>query len=500
MPVRAALYARLSDDRDADKLGIDTQLGDGRAIAERKGWTVVGEYVDRSLSASKKLVNRPEYNRLVDDFNAGTFDALICWDLDRLTRQPRQLEDWIDAAEERGLMIVTANGEADLSTSNGIMFARMKATIGKNESDRTSQRVKRNVQARRDAGKWHGGTVPYGYTAVDSQLKPRDDEVERITEAMKRLLAGDTMYGIASDWNSRGLMTRTGKAWRQSNLRPILLNRTNLGETKSGTVGWTPIVERVTFDRVERLLTDPSRRVTKSPGVRGGKYSMGGGVSVCAECGFRLITDTKRGRTRLACLSRVSSTVTDPTTGEVLVPGACGHVAIDHERLEEYVFTEVVRALEANPRWGQVLAERDPSADARIEALQSKRTDLEEQRQRVTMEYVRGLIPQRELDQIRATIEAEADQLQREIDSLLGTSIMSDALADGLDWRAWSPMRRRNFLKIAIARVEVDRYPTGMARNLPKRSNETAAENAARRADLVQTVMEQRVKIVPRGA
>jgi hypothetical protein len=40
----------------------------------------------------------------------------VCWDLDRLTRQPRQLEDWIDAATDNGLKLTTANGEADLAT------------------------------------------------------------------------------------------------------------------------------------------------------------------------------------------------------------------------------------------------------------------------------------------------------------------------------------------------------------------------------------------------
>lgn len=62
---------------------------------------------------------RPGYDALCREYEAGKFDALLCWDLDRLTRQPRQLEDWIDRAEQRELKIVTANGEADLTTDGG---------------------------------------------------------------------------------------------------------------------------------------------------------------------------------------------------------------------------------------------------------------------------------------------------------------------------------------------------------------------------------------------
>ncbi|WP_141753505.1 hypothetical protein ACLUU9_08325 [Rothia mucilaginosa] len=39
---------------------------------------------------------------------------MVCYDLDRLIRQPRELEDWIDRTESRGLFLVTANGDADL--------------------------------------------------------------------------------------------------------------------------------------------------------------------------------------------------------------------------------------------------------------------------------------------------------------------------------------------------------------------------------------------------
>src|SRR4051812_1421815 len=95
--VRAAIYLRISLDATGEGLGVERQGEDCRRIAAERGWAVVAEYVDNSISASDRRKDRPGYNRLVDAFAAGAFDALICWDLDRLTRQPRQLEDWIDA-------------------------------------------------------------------------------------------------------------------------------------------------------------------------------------------------------------------------------------------------------------------------------------------------------------------------------------------------------------------------------------------------------------------
>ena len=62
---------------------------------------------------------------MVEGYRAGVFQAIVCYDLDRLTRIPRQLEDWVEAAEFRGLVLVTANGDADLSTDGGRMYARI---------------------------------------------------------------------------------------------------------------------------------------------------------------------------------------------------------------------------------------------------------------------------------------------------------------------------------------------------------------------------------------
>ena len=110
---KAAIYLRISLDQSGEGLAIERQRQDCEAIAQAKGWDVTEVYADNSISASKKSVKRPEYERMIDDLHAGKFDAVICYDLDRLTRQPRQLEDWIDWAEDRNIALVTANGEAN---------------------------------------------------------------------------------------------------------------------------------------------------------------------------------------------------------------------------------------------------------------------------------------------------------------------------------------------------------------------------------------------------
>lgn len=121
-------------------------------------------------------MERPDYDAMVASYERGELDAIICWDLDRLTRQPSQLEEWIERAEEHGLKLVTANGDADLSTDGGRMFVRIRAAVARGEVERKGARQSRAQQQRAEQGRWcSGGVRPIGATAqqVKSSLLRR---------------------------------------------------------------------------------------------------------------------------------------------------------------------------------------------------------------------------------------------------------------------------------------------------------------------------------------
>ena len=97
MTIRAGLYARISLDWEGKGLGVERQLQDCRAIAKRLGWTVIDEYVDNSIGASKYSKtgrHRAEYNRLLGDIEAGRLDAVVIWMEDRLQRQVIELAEF----------------------------------------------------------------------------------------------------------------------------------------------------------------------------------------------------------------------------------------------------------------------------------------------------------------------------------------------------------------------------------------------------------------------
>ena len=286
----AALYLRISLDNTGEHLAVDRQREDCRRIATERGWTIVEEYVDNSVSASKRATKRPAYDRMVTDFAAGHFDALVCWDLDRLTRQPRQLEDWIDAAEERGLLLTTANGEADLSTDGGRLFARIKASVARAEVESKSARQKRAAAQRADRGKPPSGARLTGYTDGGQIVA---DEALVVRSMFTRFSAGDSLRGITVWLTEQGVQTRFGKPWGPTSVRRILTNPRYAGRAiycgkTTGKAGqWDAIVGEAAFDAVQARLTDP-RRITNRVGTD--RKHLGSGIYLCGVCGGPLCT------------------------------------------------------------------------------------------------------------------------------------------------------------------------------------------------------------------
>src|SRR5689334_13391303 len=90
----AAIYCRISQDREDNALGVRRQREDCEALAKRAGLTVGGVYIDNDLSAYGRKP-RPQYRAMVDALKAGTVGTIVAWHPDRLTRHPRELEDLI---------------------------------------------------------------------------------------------------------------------------------------------------------------------------------------------------------------------------------------------------------------------------------------------------------------------------------------------------------------------------------------------------------------------
>jgi len=229
---------------------------------------VVEVYRDNDTSAFALRKPRVGYNTLMQDVAAGTIDAVIAWANDRLHRSPRELEDFIDLLEEHGTAVQTVQaGPIDLTTPAGRLVARQLGAVARYESEHRSARIRRKHREIAEAGRPNGGRRAYGVHPGGTELN--NQEVEVIREATHRILAGESLRSVVTDFNTRGVPAACGGCWYPPTLRSVLLRprvaglRSYHGQIVAQGV-WPAILDRGEWEALRHKLCDPGRRTVTS--------------------------------------------------------------------------------------------------------------------------------------------------------------------------------------------------------------------------------------------
>jgi site-specific DNA recombinase len=283
--MRAAIYTRISDDSTADGGGVERQEEDCRKRADKEGWEVVNVYTDNDIGASNlSRKPRPAYDRMIADVEAGKVDAILAYSNSRLTRRPRQLEDVIELHQRTGVKLRTVvSGDDDLSTADGRMVARIKASVDAAEAERTGERIKRQKAQRAAKGLPQGGRYRlFGYSRTWEVIPAEGDEVKRVFREFNK---GASMTGLAK---SMKVPTVSGKdRWSGGNIGQMLRNPAYAGiRTTSGVeVGQTAfpaLVTRAVFEKAQRTLGDLPKQVTA-------RQHLLSGILVCGKCNTAMV-------------------------------------------------------------------------------------------------------------------------------------------------------------------------------------------------------------------
>lgn len=259
-----AIYLRLSEDREGRELGVERQLRECQALADRHGLTAGQPYVDNDKGAStRSKKRRPDYERLIRDIEAGKVRTVVAYSLSRLTRRPREGEAIIDLAERRGLMVHTvASGDPNLRTADGRMIYRMVVAIDCAESERISERITLEARQRAEMGRNMGGPRRFGRSMDGTQLVT--EEAEALAWAYRHVAAGGTLYAVVKEWKRRGLTGARGGTLTSQQVRSSLMVACNggLAAYKGVIIGSSQlpaIVDEDLWREVNEILLDPAR-------------------------------------------------------------------------------------------------------------------------------------------------------------------------------------------------------------------------------------------------
>lgn len=439
---RAAIYARISQARRGDELGVSRQLKDCRAEAARRGWIVAEEYVDDDISAYSGKV-RPAYERMLEHIATGERDAVLVWHLDRLHRRPVELEHFVATCTLAGVSeVVTLHGDIDLAKGDGLLMARLLAAVAANESDNKRRRIQRKTLEVAESGEpWPGGPRPYGFQADFKTLEP--SEAGFIREVAERVLAGESLQSVVRWLDDQGAVTTKGNQWKPSTIRAVLLAprywgmRVHHGQI-IGPAVWEPILTPDQGERLRLLLTDPSRKISR-PARR---YLLSGMLR-CGKCGGTLYSAPKAGKRGYSCIK-----------GPEL--RGCGGIYIHAEKLEALIADAVLLRLdtpllathtERAPDSAEIASVGDEVAtdQGRLDALADMWSD--------------GEISREEWKRSRARIEQRMVSNRRRLSQLTGRDAVEPYVGQGEELRAtWDALnlsRQVAIVKAVIEHVEI---------------------------------------------
>ena len=147
-PLRAGLYARVStEDKGQDP---ETQLRPLRDHAERRGFVVVGEFVDRASGTTEA---RPQYQRLLAAARRRELDVVLVWRYDRFARSTRALVNALGEFRAKGVAFISHQEDVDTTTPQGELVFGLMASLAQFEGALIGARVRAGMARARAQGK-----------------------------------------------------------------------------------------------------------------------------------------------------------------------------------------------------------------------------------------------------------------------------------------------------------------------------------------------------------
>lgn len=317
----AGLYLRLSrEDGEGESQSIHSQRLLLTRYCQEQGIEIAGVYIDDGWSGT--TFERPDFQRMLGDIEAGRLDTVITKDLSRLGRDyimtGHYLERYFPAHNVRYIAL----GDGIDSRQGTDDMAPFRAVVNDLYARDISRKVRASLTAKKQAGQFIGARPPYGYSRAEgdkNRLDVWEENARTVRRMFCRALQGDSPGQIAALLNGEGVAPPSGKegaGWSGVMVRRILTNPTYCGcltQNRARKVSYKveqvralpkeqwitvegtheAIVPRAQFEAVQGMLT--GRAPHEHPLA---------GLAYCEECGAAMTFVSDGKREYLVCSAR----------------------------------------------------------------------------------------------------------------------------------------------------------------------------------------------------
>lgn len=265
---RVAIYTRVSSQMQVDTgNSLSSQKEALTNYAERAGWEVIDYYTDEGLSG--KNMDRPEFQRLLEDADKNLFDVVLVWRISRLSRSIIDLNSTITHFLKRDISFVSYSENFDVGTPTGKLMFNILGSIAEFDRETIAENVAFGKMGAAHRGK---RTFPHllGFTISEEENYVIDKKKARIVRSLFKLyLKEQNLSKVVEIANKRGYTSFFDRTFKVPSVRVILTNPAYCGYARyKGKIVFkekiiTPLINEEEFDKVQLIIRERSKKFGK---------------------------------------------------------------------------------------------------------------------------------------------------------------------------------------------------------------------------------------------
>ncbi|GFP76678.1 recombinase family protein [Clostridium fungisolvens] len=230
--MKAAIYSRKSIFTGKGD-SIENQIELCKQYGSKLGINDYIIYEDEGFSGGN--TNRPRFQQLLKDAKKNLFDVLICYRLDRISRNVADFSTTLDMLQKYKINFISIREQFDTTTPMGRAMIYIASVFAQLERETIAERVRDNMLQLAKSGRWLGGQEPFGFAAervtyIDSEFKERSlmqlcplkSELNIINLIFSKYLELRSLSKVSRYLNSSNIKGKNGGQWSTMQLRRIL--------------------------------------------------------------------------------------------------------------------------------------------------------------------------------------------------------------------------------------------------------------------------------------
>ena len=225
--IRVAAYARVSSDKDAAFHSLEAQTEYYEDyVAAHPDWELVSIYSDNGISGT--IINRPEFQRMLEDCRAGKIDLVVTKSVTRFARNTVVLLETVRELKRLGVDCYFEKEDMHSISPDGELLLTLLAMYAEEEARSASENQKWRIKKKFERGIPTSANM-LGYKLEDGKMVIVPEEAEIVRQIFSDYLSGMGLNAIAKKLAQNCTVTRFAKKWSSTGISKILSNEKYIG-------------------------------------------------------------------------------------------------------------------------------------------------------------------------------------------------------------------------------------------------------------------------------